>query len=111
MDQTLYKNGRQTGYTKGTYSGLKERKIARKIVNGEEVVEPILERCVVVGASENVFSKGGDSGSIIFDENGRAFGLLFGGAEDNSRTFFTHVHDLSADIRRITGASKIRMKS
>ena len=109
ISNRLYKNGRRTGYTEGSYNRLSECLIA-EVTNGDEVThEATMEHCVTVGYADGPFSLAGDSGALVFNVFGQVVGLLFGGAEQHSRSYFTHVDDLFGDIKEKVGATDIRI--
>ncbi|OJJ44552.1 hypothetical protein ASPZODRAFT_134633 [Penicilliopsis zonata CBS 506.65] len=101
---TLCKSGRTTKHTKGQCAKLRQAKIARYRINGMEEIKATLEHSVT-----GDFSEPGDSGSIVLDGAGRVVGLLFGGCQNKTASYFTHVRDLVKDIREVTGASGVRI--
>jgi hypothetical protein len=69
----LHKYGRTSGYTKGT---LKYVDVTSSVDVGEGR-RAVFEDQFMATA----MSKGGDSGSLVLDEHGRAIGLLFAGSD------------------------------
>ena len=59
----------------------------KELVNHGEVKSTWARNCFVVGRSKKPFSEKGDSGSLVFDSKGRAWGLLFGDFEHSNFTF------------------------
>jgi hypothetical protein len=54
------------------------------------------------------FSQKGDSGSFIYSIGDyRVVGMLWGGSD--RVTYFTHIGDLVADIKQVTGARDVRL--
>ncbi|KAJ9208251.1 hypothetical protein DTO021D3_1049 [Paecilomyces variotii] len=104
----LFKAGRTTGYSVGEYNGLHSAVIARKFVNGKWETHKTLEHSVC-GRHGDWFSQEGDSGALIFDNRGDVVGMLFGGNMLRSISYFTHIVDLFNDIKKMTGATKVRI--
>ncbi|KAJ9265169.1 hypothetical protein DTO212C5_6843 [Paecilomyces variotii] len=105
---TVFKAGRSTGYTQGTYNGLESAVIADKIVNGQTVRTRTLEHAVC-GRHGQWFGDRGDSGSFVFTYSGTVIGMIFGGNTDRAISYFTHIFDIFNDIKKITGASNVRI--
>lgn len=89
LGMPVKKSGRTTGLTSGKITGLDAtfnigygREIAR--FRGQIVISPRKKGVA--------FSKGGDSGSLIVDEENSAVGLLFAGNEDGSITIANPIH-------------------
>ena len=60
-----------------------------KRLNNEEQVDPFWARnCFVIRKHKNAFCDYGDSGALVFDEGGNAWGLVHGVFDDRSRNFF-----------------------
>ncbi|KAJ9295969.1 hypothetical protein DTO271G3_5544 [Paecilomyces variotii] len=104
----VFKAGRTTGYTQGTYNSLESAVIADKIVNGETVRTYTLEHAVC-GRHGQCFGDQGDSGSFVFTYSGTVIGTIFGGNTDRPISYFTHIVDIFNDIKKITGASNVRI--
>ncbi|KAJ9289366.1 hypothetical protein DTO021C3_3192 [Paecilomyces variotii] len=104
----LFKAGRTTGYSVGEYNGLHSAVIARKFVNGKWETHTTLEHSVC-GRHGDWFSQEGDSGALIFNNHGGVVGMLFGGNMLRSISYFTHIVDLFNDIKKMTGATKVRI--
>lgn len=104
----VYKAGRSTGYTKGTYSDLESAHVATVIKDGKEVIKVTKEHCIT-GDNGKYFSLPGDSGSLVFNRRGEVLGLLFAGSEQRPISYFTHVTNLFADIKKVTCATDVRI--
>ncbi|KAF7593794.1 hypothetical protein BBP40_010850 [Aspergillus hancockii] len=63
-----------------------------------------------LGYTEKVFAMPGDSGALLFDIIGDVVGMCFDGDYIGSVTYFTHIHDLIADIKDIKKTSEARFK-
>lgn len=90
------KLGRTTGLTHGFVRahGIHNFRLSWK---GEVA---IFDSCIEIVGNRSRFSAPGDSGSIIFDQSGMAFGLLFSGAS----TFFrdiTYANELTIVMNRL----------
>ncbi|KAI9373268.1 hypothetical protein BJX61DRAFT_552323 [Aspergillus egyptiacus] len=107
LGEKLYKVGRAIGLTAGLYSGLKVCHVAKQEVGGKEIDIPTFEHAFAIPQGHLV--ERGDSGSLIFDRQGRVYGMLFGGNFLNNIGYFTHTADLIDDIKRVTGASDVRL--
>ena len=60
-----------------------------KPLNDDNQVETFwAHNCFVIRKSKNVFCDLGDSGALVFDEDGKAWGLVHGIFDDQSRNFF-----------------------
>lgn len=55
------------------------------------------------------FSKGGDSGSLVYDSDGRVSGLLWGGRYDAFMTFATPIEAVMSDIKEVLQAKKVTL--
>ncbi|KAL4982042.1 hypothetical protein BDW68DRAFT_182932 [Aspergillus falconensis] len=93
MDEKIYKIGRGTGYTQGTYGNPKTYRIVTRTVDGEEVELPTWEQVMLQAGGAVVQT--GDSGPLIF---GRDVGC------------FTITRDLLAYITHITGVQEIYVR-
>ncbi|KAJ9266640.1 hypothetical protein DTO195F2_1163 [Paecilomyces variotii] len=104
----LFKAGRTTGYSVGEYNGLHSAVLAMKFVNGEWEKHTTLEHSMC-GRHGNWFSQEGDSGALIFNDERAVVGMVFGGNKLRSISYFTHIVDLFNDIKKMTGATKVRI--
>ena len=59
----------------------------QELVNRAEVRSSWARNCFVVGRPERPFSEEGDSGSLVFDSDGRAWGLVFGDFKHSNFAF------------------------
>ncbi|KAL4779658.1 hypothetical protein BJX76DRAFT_365088 [Aspergillus varians] len=100
-DEEVYKIGRATGFTTGTYANLKVCHIAGQ-------VDKTWEHAVVVPQGGSFLAEG-DSGSLLFNFTGTVMGMFFGGSNTGDIGYFTSTQDLLEDIKRITGATEIRI--
>lgn len=115
----MFKMGAKSGPTAGLYSGFKgcigipESKYIDRTKTDEHVFLP----CVLgSGSREAQMGVPGDSGAVIYNNEGVAVGLLFRGlgpqqALDHEApwTFVTPIEDVLADIKAFTGVEDIRI--
>lgn len=76
VGETVYKVGRTTGLTRGYISALEVDNLIIGYDRGDLVFDGQIE---IAPKGNEPFSLGGDSGSLIVDEQFRAIGLLFAG--------------------------------
>jgi hypothetical protein len=77
--ESVVKRGRTTGLTRGAVTAIEVDNVVVRFSMGVLRFDNQIE---VAGAERAVFSKGGDSGSLIVDEpSGDAVGLLFAGSD------------------------------
>lgn len=107
-EEYLYKCGRATEYTRGEWSGVRHAYLAKQVINGKVVPKMTFEHTITNGS--NPFSLEGDSGSLVFNQNGHVVGMIVGGAEWGDYTYMTHIDDLFADIKATTGATMVRIQ-
>lgn len=88
------------------YSGLQVAML-HYYVDSKSIVMRTREHCIL--GDTNLFSRGGDSGSWVFNKGGRLAGMVFGSNEHDKITYFTHVDDLFSDILEKTGAAGIQL--
>jgi hypothetical protein len=86
----VHKIGSTTGLTTGYVRTEKVDKVPVKYGENKAKFDECIE---IVGLDGNPFSLGGDSGALVFDEDGLAFGLVFCGAEGR-----TWRHPIKTDI-------------
>ncbi|KAK4865539.1 hypothetical protein LT330_009327 [Penicillium expansum] len=106
-------SGQKSRYSEGDYYSLQEAKVKHAIENGKEISIPTIEHTVIpTGNQFNFFAKPGDSGSLVYTKGSHVVvGLLFAGHVRYPRTSnFTHIDDLIADIKHITGATEVRLR-
>jgi hypothetical protein len=94
VNQNVYKSGRTTGYTNGY---IHNTKVSVMIRFSDTLAIPYYNVIEVRGHNGS-FSDRGDSGSVVFDMNGRVIGLLFAG--NGTSTFVI-------PIERVVNALKI----
>lgn len=97
---TVFKLGRTTGLTRGTVSAIE---VDGVVVAFELGALRFDRQTEIEGADNEPFSRGGDSGSLIWDEQGAACGLLFAGSEQGGAqdTGLTYANDLATVLRRL----------
>lgn len=105
----LYKAGRTTRFTSGSYGNLKSVFFHRKMEEDKEIQWETFEHNITGPPTGEWFSESGDSGAFIVDKGSKVVGLLFGGAERNNVTYFTHIDDVFDDIKMVTGAIDVRI--
>lgn len=59
---------------------------------------------VVVAGPKGTFSTGGDSGSLVFDDEKRALGLVLGGSTDGSKSYLLRVETLRGPLGTLFNA-------
>jgi hypothetical protein len=74
--ETVYKIGRTTGLTKGVIKSIEMDNVTVSYDQGSAIFDSQIE---IEDSDNSPFAAGGDSGSLVFDENNLAIGLLFGG--------------------------------
>lgn len=109
----LYKNGTSTGPTVGVFSHLKSDVRIHEDAHLVAALGPNIrtsEEFVYIGEPQSDWlAKNGDSGSVVFDREGRAVGLLFRGhrAQNASNTYcyITPIEDIFYDIKDFSKGS------
>ena len=81
----VHKVGRTTGYTKGSVTAVEVDNLVVQMAFGSGAKLARFDGQIAIEGREGHFSKGGDSGSIIFTKDGRPAALLFAGTETRSR--------------------------
>lgn len=101
LGTTVAKVGRTTGVTRGLVTQVE---IDRLMVNMGTQSSPrhasFSDQFEVV-APDGPFSLGGDSGSVIIDEEGHACGLLFAGGPDEEGTDLTFANHLDSVLAKL----------
>jgi hypothetical protein len=106
-EETLFIQGYRSGRSSGRYNALATAYMAdERYRSGKEVVT--IEHSIV-GESGDLFSQTGDSGSFVFTADWSMVGMVWGGHKDQQVTYFTHVDDLVADMKVLTGAEDVRI--
>ncbi|RAL11505.1 uncharacterized protein BO97DRAFT_415089 [Aspergillus homomorphus CBS 101889] len=106
-EATLLKLGHKTGFTTGKYNPLMDCRVARNPETNEVILT--LEHSIVsLGEKHGVIGPG-DSGALVYDSKARVWGMCFGGADNGTRAYFTHISDLLADIKSTLGVTEIRL--
>lgn len=108
-DDELRIHGRSSGLSRGKYNKLWTSHINIKVVEGKNISIETLEHSIVHSQAGQSFSREGDSGAFVHTFSERFVGLLFGGSPSLNISYFTHVKDLFADIRDLTGAEEVRL--
>lgn len=76
--EAVSKIGRTTGLTHGTASAIEVDNVAVGYDNGQAQFDQQIE---IQGTGTSAFSQGGDSGSLVFDQNLTPVALLFAGSD------------------------------
>lgn len=107
IKQKCRKFGRTTGYTEGEIFSIHLSIWIRYAVTNQESFFKEQFLIVPTGSYSN-FIKGGDSGSLVADEESKAIGLIFSGANSNTKFDIRHLPDapemenlLSPDTKEI----------
>ncbi|KAB8217711.1 hypothetical protein BDV33DRAFT_206070 [Aspergillus novoparasiticus] len=103
VEQELFKNGFETGVTRGKYNSLAAAVFTVAKTGERRVTE---EHSALYNIHPDSFVPG-DSGSLLFDEQGRVAGIAFGSQIWGKIVIFTHIDNLIADIKRQTGAEQV----
>lgn len=104
----LYKLGRSTEITRGSFSGLKSAHLNIPDGRGGVHIEPTFEYSVT-SPSPYLFSDPGDSGALVFDYDSNCIGMIFAGNPISRVSYITLLPDLFTDIKTITGAFDVRI--
>jgi hypothetical protein len=87
-DFRVYKNGAKTDFTKGKIVDV-------DLSNFDETTTKLKHQLEILSLSGDDFSARGDSGSIIYDDEGRVVALLWGGSTEGQKppksTFGSHI--------------------
>ena len=81
----VQKVGRTTGLTRGTVTAVDVDNLVVQMVLGATARHARFDRQIAIEGDGRTFSKGGDSGAVIFTTDGRPVALLFAGTETRSR--------------------------
>jgi len=113
-DMPLFKRGRATGFTAGTYAGVNVTLLhswkatdqgMKWQVSRDHTVTAVPTRCDF----QPCFGRRGDSGAAVFNAFGEFVGIFFGGNDATNNSYFTSAQDLFEDIRKLTGAKAVRL--
>ncbi|KZZ93827.1 hypothetical protein AAL_05543 [Moelleriella libera RCEF 2490] len=105
-DMDLYKNGAASGTTRGRWLGTYQSIVA--LPHDSHLNGAISSEFMVFGEpKDSEFAKPGDSGAVVFTDNGEAIGLVFTGSRPHQTkaayTYVTPLADIFADIRARVG--------
>ena len=104
---TLFKLGRTTNFTAGSYNGLPSLHLNSTTKDGNVI--PIVTEEWAICPTDTRFCEKGDAGSFIFEDSPHFIGLLFAGNQDTDVAYFTPQDILFDDIKFMTGASHVRL--
>ncbi|PWY95910.1 hypothetical protein BO94DRAFT_581066 [Aspergillus sclerotioniger CBS 115572] len=110
-DERLHKFGSATGVTEGVYNGLKTAIFTTRIVDGEKVTVQTWEHTILSALSDVPVAQQGDHGSLLLNKRKEVVGMIFGGASGGEIAYFTHISDIISDIKNMTGASEVRLRT
>jgi len=98
--ETVHKIGRTTGFTTGMISAVEMDNITISYDQGTALFDSQIE---IQGQGDGPFAAGGDSGSLVFDENHLAIGIIFGGTLQgaNNKMGFTYVNPLDLVLNQL----------
>lgn len=89
MDRMVYKFGAKTGFRKGFIDSVKQLPIP---VDELEVTDHVIIRSAAAGSGAlRPFADKGDSGAIVFTEDGGVIGMVRGVSDDRERTIITRM--------------------
>ncbi|CAG7982812.1 unnamed protein product [Penicillium nalgiovense] len=110
-DLRLCISGQKSGYSEGYYNSLQEAHVNHEMVDEKIISVPTVEHSVIPKEDNLFFTKPGDSGALVYTKDSHVVvGLCFAGQQSlPSFTFFTHISDLIADIKKSTGATKVSL--
>jgi len=97
---TVMKVGRTSGLTRGRVTAIEVDNVVVGFDRGELSFDSQIE---IEGADEEPFSRPGDSGSLIVDEDRRACGLLFAGGDvgGTNAKGLTYANDLATVLQQL----------
>lgn len=98
--ETVHKIGRTTGFTTGVVSAVEVDNITISYDQGTALFDSQIE---IQGQGNGPFAAGGDSGSLVFDENHLAIGIIFGGTLQgaDNKMGFTYVNPLDPVLNQL----------
>jgi hypothetical protein len=98
--ENVYKIGRTTGITKGVVQAVEVDNVSVSYDQGSAIFDSQIE---IQGPTGGPFAAGGDSGSLVVDENNLAFGLLFGGTlqEGPNNAGLVYVNHLDSVLNQL----------
>jgi hypothetical protein len=94
------KFGRTSHYTHGAIS---------EIHSNYEHLEVVSDELMIKDNSHHVFSRPGDSGSLIYDLDGYVVALLWGGKDEVFCTYATPIEAVLNDIKATLNAKDVRL--
>jgi len=99
----VVKHGRTSKWTLGYLQDIKSDYHSQS--------SPIItdELPVISPAGSPVFSKGGDSGSLVFDVDGFIVGMLWGGQDETGISYITPIEVILEDIKEACGAKNVEL--
>lgn len=96
MTKTVHKMGRTTGLTHGT---VLTTDMDNVMVNMGRFTARFDAQVEITGRDGDLFCTGGDSGSLIIDDENRAAALLFAGSDFANRTFGNQIENVLDALR------------
>lgn len=101
----VWKVGRTTDWTDGNVLSLNQSLTARYVINGSSQIIHFAGQITMDGAA-GAFSKGGDSGSMVLNDDNEAVGLLFAGTSFGGRNGggITYVNPMTSVLARLGAA-------
>jgi hypothetical protein len=101
----VWKSGRTTHFTFGILSGIEsDYRSFYGVVSDELLVKDYNKQGTYYS-----FSRGGDSGSFVWDSEGYVAGMLWGGKYQNFVTYVTPIEYVLEDIRLVCNAKEVRL--
>lgn len=109
LNNRLHIRGRTTGDSHGLYGDLKGALVAEEVKDDGSREKVFTTEHSIVGNDGKEFSKPGDTGSLVWNDENAMVGILFAGCPETRTSYFTHKADLFADISSMTGARGVRV--
>jgi len=101
----VWKSGRTTHFTFGIVSSIEsDYRSSHDVVSDELLVKDYNKQ-----GKYYSFSRGGDSGSFVWDSEGYVAGMLWGGKYENFVTYVTPIEYVLEDIRLVCNAKEVRL--
>jgi len=102
LQRTVFKAGRTTGVTEGTITQIEVDRLRVDMGDSDRPKLALFsDQFEIQGKDGKLFSDGGDSGSLIVNEDRRAMGLLFAGGPDESGIDVTFANRIELVLKKL----------